>query len=123
MRTVSGAPCTSCSRKVGTWCDGVGVEDPVEGGAVEVDREVAEHPHDRRRLVADPTVAPDDQHGVAAVAHELLEARLAALLVELLGLHQGVEGEGGLGAEDGQALVDLLGDLVRRGHGEGRSWR
>ena len=89
--------------------DGVGVEDPVEGGAVEVDGEVAEHPDHRRRLVADAAVAPDDQHGVAAVADELLEARLAALLVELLGLHQGVEGEGGLGAEDGEALVDLVG--------------
>ena len=101
--------------------DRVGVEDPVEGGTVEVDREVAQHPHDRRRLVPDPTVAPDDHHGVAAVAHELLEARFAALLVELLGLHQGVEGKGDLVAEDGQALVDLLGDLVGRGHGQGRS--
>ena len=89
--------------------DGVGVQHPVEVGAVEVDGEVAQHPDHRRRLVADAAVAPEDQHRVAAVADELLEARLAPLLVELLGLHQGIQGESSLGAEDGQALVDLVG--------------
>ena len=116
VRTVSGEPCTSWSRKLCDVIDRIRVEDPLEGRAVEVDREVAEHAHHRRRLVADATVAPDDHHGVAAVPHQLLEASLAALLVQLLGLHQGVEGEGDLGAEDGEALVDLLGHLLRRRH-------
>ena len=93
---------------------GVGVEHLLEGGAVEVDGEVAEHADDRRGLVADAPVAADDHHGVAAVPHELLEAGLAALLVQLLGLHQRVEGQGHLGAEDGQALVDLLGHPLAR---------
>ena len=103
-------------EEAGHVVDGVGVEHLVEGGAVEVDGEVAEHPDDRRRLVPDAAVAPDDHHGVAAVAHELLEARLAALLVQLLGLHQRVERQRDLGAEDGEALVDLLGHPLGRGH-------
>src|SRR3546814_14064814 len=75
-----------------------GLVEPVEARAVEVDGEVAEHPHDRRRLVADAAVAAGDDHSVAAVAHQLLEASLAALLVQRLRLCEGVEGEGGLGA-------------------------
>ena len=103
--------------------DGVGVQDPLEGRAVEVDGEVAEHPHDRRRLVADAPVAPDDQHGIAAVADELLEPGLAALLVELLGLHERVERQRRLGAEDGEALVDLVGHAAPGGHHERRPAR
>ena len=102
-------------EEAGDVVGGVGVEDPVEGGAVEVDGEVAEDADHRRGLVADAPVAPDDHHGVAAVPDELLEAGLAALLVQLLGLHQRVEGQRHLGAEDGQALVDLLRHLLRRG--------
>ena len=98
---------------------GVGVEDPLEVGAVEVDREVAEDAHDRGRLVPDAAVATDDEHGVAAVPDELLEARLAALLVELLGLHERIERQRGLGAEDGEALVDLLGDPTDARDGDG----
>ena len=103
--------------------DGVGVQHPLEVGAVEVDGEVAEHPDHRRRLVADAAVAPEDEHRVAAVADELLEPRLAALLVELLGLHEGVEGEGRLGAEDGEALVDLVGHPLVGRHHERRARR
>ena len=103
--------------------DGVGVQHPLEVGAVEVDGEVAEHPDDRRCLVPDAAVAPEDEHGVAAVADELLEARLAPLLVELLGLHQRIEGEGRLGAEDGEALVDLVGHALVGRHHEARARR
>src|SRR3546814_5087140 len=41
------------------------------------------------------------------MAHQLLEASLAALLVQRLRLCEGVEGEGGLGAEHVEGGVEL----------------
>ena len=114
MRTVSGGAVHELLEEGGDVGDRVGVQHPLEVGAVEVDGEVAEHPDHRRRLVADAPVAAEDEDGVAAVAHELLEPSLAALLVELLGLHERVEGERRLRAEDGEALVDLVGHALAR---------
>ena len=84
------------------------VDELRERPAGDLRRRIAEQPLDRRALVRDRPVRPDDGDQVARMAHERSEASLAAAPVNLFGEGGALECQRHLGGERTQRHADRL---------------
>src|SRR5438067_914072 len=93
-------------------------DEQVEAGAHDLLGLPAEHALDRRALVADDAVGPDDGDEVARVLDKRAEPRLGAPAVQLAAHVLAVDRERDLVGERSQQLLQRLSGLLLSGHQE-----
>ena len=91
-------------------------QQPVEAGADDLGRRVAEHALDRRALVDDDGVGVEHRDQVARVLHQRREARLALAAVHLLREPRALQGQRDLRRQAGQRRAHVLRGLALAGH-------